>query len=305
MEFFHKVTHIPFMKHSKWSACFSILLFVLSLSMLGYRGLNWGLDFTGGLEVEIQAPKHLHVSNIRQQLLASGVDVSSVTPYGGANHFLLAFSTNEHQGHRVVSALKKALPEVEVVREDFIGPQVGEELTRMGILAVLVSIMGTMLYILYRFEYRFALSSAVALIHDPVVILGVFAYTQLEFNLIALAALLAVLGYSLNDTVVVFDRVRENFRSQRTLSPVEVMDLSINQTLSRTIMTSGLTLLVVLALLFLGGETLFGFSLGLTIGIIVGTYSSIYVAGSLSIALGLSRENLLVAKKPPRDKLVV
>jgi preprotein translocase subunit SecF len=172
---------------------------------------------------------------------------------------------------------------------------VGERLATQGLLALVVAILATMIYVALRFEYRFAVSSAFALIHDPILILGVFAYFQVGFYLPALAAMLAVLGYSLNDTIVVFDRVRENFRAMRRSDPLQVMNRSINQTLSRTIMTSALTLVAVLALLFLGGEKLFSFALAMAIGIVVGTYSSIYVAGALALAMGLKRQDFLPA----------
>jgi preprotein translocase subunit SecF len=190
-------------------------------------------------------------------------------------------------------------PAAKVQQINYIGPQVGSELATKGIIAVIVAVLATMVYIAVRFEYRLAVSSAIALIHDPMLILGVFAWFGIEFDLKALAAVLAVIGYSLNDTIVVFDRVRENFMKIRRTEPIDIMNLSINQTLSRTIMTSFLTLSVVLALLFLGGESLRGFSLALSIGIIIGTYSSIYVAGSLAIWLGLSKSDFL--PKPKAD----
>jgi len=193
----------------------------------------------------------------------------------------------------MVNQILAALPGAKVVQVNYIGPQVGKEMASKGFLAILISLLGTMIYIAFRFDMRFAIGSTVALIHDPVIILGIFSFFRIEFNLISLAAVLTVIGYSLNDTIVIFDRVRENFRKFRKADVLEVMNQSINQTLSRTIMTSVLSLMVVLALYFLGGSLLHGFSLALIIGIIVGTYSSIYVAGSLSVALGLHRQHLV------------
>jgi len=201
----------------------------------------------------------------------------------------------------IVKQVKQILPDAKVQQVDYIGPQVGQELATKGALAIVIALIGTMIYIALRFDFRFSVGSTVALIHDPVIILGIFSFFQIEFNLIALAAVLTVIGYSLNDTIVIFDRVRENFRKLRKATPIEVMNQSINQTLSRTIMTSVLTLFVVLALFFLGGSMMHGFSLALIIGIVVGTYSSIYVAGSLAIALGLTRQLLLPVPKEALD----
>jgi preprotein translocase subunit SecF len=201
----------------------------------------------------------------------------------------------------IVSQVSQVLPDAKVQQVDYIGPQVGQELATKGALAIVVALLGTMIYIALRFEFRFAVGSTVALIHDPVLILGVFSFFHIEFNLIALAAVLTVIGYSLNDTIVIFDRIRENFRKLRKSTPVEIVNQSINQTLSRTIMTSVLTLVVVLALFFLGGSVLHGFALAMIIGIIVGTYSSIYVAGSLALSLGLTRQHLLPVPKELLD----
>ena len=202
----------------------------------------------------------------------------------------------------MVKQVLEVLPDAKVQQVDYIGPQVGQELATKGALAVVIALLGTMIYIALRFEFRFAVASTVALIHDPVLILGIFSFFHLEFNLITLAAVLTVIGYSLNDTIVIFDRVRENFRKLRKATPVEVVNSATNQTLSRTIMTSVLTLMVVLALFFLGGSTLHGFALAMIIGIVIGTYSSIYVAGSLALALGLTRQHLLPPSKEALDE---
>ena len=188
-----------------------------------------------------------------------------------------------------------ALPDGSIQRVEFIGSQVGSSLITNGILAILISLLATMLYIAIRFEYRFAISAALSMIHDPILILGIFSFFHLEFNLISLTAILTILGFSLNDTIVVYDRVRENFQKIRNASTTDILNLSINETLSRTIMTSGLTALAVVSLLIFGGATLFGFSLALIIGIVIGTYSSIYVAGAIALSLGLNRESLFPA----------
>jgi preprotein translocase subunit SecF len=193
------------------------------------------------------------------------------------------------------------LPDAAITRLESVGSQVGKELATRGALAILVALLGTMAYIAFRFEYRFAVSSALALVHDPVLILGIFSLCHIEFNLVALAAVLAVIGYSLNDTIVIFDRTRENFRKVRKGTPLEIMNLSINQTLSRTLMTSGMTLVVVSVLFFYGGDMIHGFATALIIGIVVGTYSSIYVAGALAIAMGLSKADLMPPAKQELD----
>lgn len=285
-----------------YAAIFSAVLFVLSLSILFINGLNLGLDFTGGTQVEIQYTKPADLNKIREQLAATGFPEAIVQAYGSANEVLVRIAPHENLNQQDLKAkLLQTLSGATINRIEYIGPQVGKTLITNGILAIVISLIGTMLYIALRFEYRFAVSAIVALIHDPVLILGIFALFKIEFNLITLAAVLTIIGYSLNDTIVVYDRVRENFRRLRKTNAMEIMNISINQTLSRTIMTSGLTLLVVLALFLFGGEMLRGFSLALIIGIIIGTYSSIYVAGSLAVALGLDRKHLLPPVARPID----
>lgn len=294
MEFFKTNTNIDFMGQRFGAAIFSIILCVFSIGALIFNGLSLALDFTGGTQFEVSYSKPADLNDIRQRIDKAGFPNAIVQAYGNANDVLIRVGvvkgmTQEQLKQKVL----QALPGAKLGQMEYIGPQVGKTLITNGILAILVSLLGTMLYIALRFEYRFSVSAAVALIHDPILILGVFALFQIEFDLIALAALLTIIGYSLNDTIVVYDRVRENFRKVRKGSPNEIMNLSINQTLSRTIMTSGLTLLVVVALFVFGGEKLRGFSLALIIGIVIGTYSSIYVAGSLAVALGLNRKHLL------------
>ncbi len=286
------------------TAVFSTLVCLGSLIILFMNGLTWGLDFTGGTQLEVHYPKAADLKEIRSGLLAQGFSESSmqVVSYGSSKDVLVSLAPDEALSQtELVKKATKALQGGNVVRVEFVGPQVGEELATKGMLAIIVSMLAIMVYIAIRFEYRFAISSVIALIHDPLLILGVFAYWHIEFDLKALAAILAVIGYSLNDTIVVFDRVRENFRNLRKKTAMEVMNISINQTLSRTIMTSVLTLFVVVALFLYGGETIHGFALALMIGIIIGTYSSIYVAGSLAVTLGLDRKDFMVAKKVVDD----
>jgi len=298
MEFFKSSTNIDFMGQRLYAAIFSVLLCIFSIASLFYYGLNLGLDFTGGTQIEVSYAAPADLNGIRQQLANAGFGDAVVQSYGTANEVLIRISSQASDSQETLRArILKALPGATLHQIEYIGPQVGKTLITNGVLAILVSLIGTMLYIGFRFEYRFAVSAAIALIHDPILILGVFAFFQIEFNLISLAAVLTIIGYSLNDTIVVYDRVRENFRRVRKASAVEIMNLSINQTLSRTIMTSGLTLLVVLALFVFGGEMLRGFSLALIVGIVIGTYSSIYVAGSLAVAMGLDRRHLIA---PPR-----
>ena len=300
MEFFKHNTQIDFMAQRKWAAMISIILFLFSMGSLLMHGLNWGLDFTGGTQIQLNYAQPADLSSIREKLDAAGFAEAVVISYGTSKDVLVTLVPKSKTilldsatQTKVVTDVKNALPGANVVQVNYIGPQVGKEMAGKSILAILFALLGTMVYIAFRFDLRFAVSSTVALIHDPILILGVFSFFNIEFNLIALAAVLTVIGYSLNDTIVIFDRVRENFRRIRKSEALEVMNQSINQTLSRTIMTSVITLIVVLALFFLGGSLLHGFSLALIIGIVVGTYSSIYVAGSLTIALGLARHHLV------------
>ncbi len=301
MEFFKHNLNIDFMAQRKWAAIISIILFILSITSLTFHGLNWGLDFTGGTQIQLSYPQAANIAQIRTNLAAVGFKEAVVMSYGTSKDVLVtlvpdktnaAIMDNKTQT-LVVNRVMQALPDATMQQVDYIGPQVGKEMTSKSLMAIVFALLGTMVYIAFRFDMRFAIGSTVALIHDPVIILGIFSFWDIEFNLITLAAVLTVIGYSLNDTIVIFDRVRENFRRIRKATPLEIMNQSINQTLSRTIMTSMLTLIVVVALFFLGGSLLHGFSLALIIGIIVGTYSSIYVAGTLTLALGLARQHLM------------
>ena len=302
MEFFNPNSNVDFMGARKWAAMLSILIFVLSIGALSVKGLTWGLDFTGGTQIEISYAQSADLVAIRDQLYNAGFKEAQVVSYGTSKDVLISIAPRaDLEQITLVTKVMAVLPGATKQRVDFVGPQVGQELATKGILAIVVSLLATMIYIAMRFEYRLAFSSAVALVHDPVLILGIFSFFGLEFDLKALAGLLAVIGYSLNDTIVVFDRVRENFIKIRRATPVEIMNTSINQTLSRTIMTSVLTLFVVVALFAYGGETIHGFALALIIGIVVGTYSSIYVAGALAVVLGLDRKDFLTTQRKEID----
>lgn len=302
MEFFNPNSNVDFMGARRWTAIFSILIFVVSIGALAIHGLKWGLDFTGGTQIEVSYSTAADLPLIRESLSKAGFKEAQVVSYGTSKDVLISIAPREDKEQaRLVDQVMEALPGATKQRVDFVGPQVGQELATKGALAVIVSLLATMIYIAMRFEYRLAVSSAVALVHDPVLILGIFAFFGIEFDLKALAGLLAVIGYSLNDTIVVFDRVRENFVKIRRANSIEIMNVSINQTLSRTIMTSTLTLFVVLALFIYGGEAIHGFSLALIIGIVIGTYSSIYVAGALAVAMGLDRKDFMPSQRKEVD----
>lgn len=307
MEFFKHNTNIDFMAQRKWAAILSFVFFAISIISLTVKGLDWGLDFTGGTQIQLSYQVPANLSEIRANLEKAGFPEAVVMSYGTSREVLVSLTPQKKNAEKIneqvqaalVKQVVAALPGATIAQVNYIGPQVGKEMANKGLIAIIVALLGTMVYIAFRFDMRFAIGSTVALVHDPIIILGVFSLFDIEFNLIALAAVLTVIGYSLNDTIVIFDRVRENFRKMRKADTLEIMNQSINQTLSRTIMTSVVTLIVVFALYFLGGTLLHGFSLALIIGIIVGTYSSIYVAGSLTIALGLTRQHLM-----PQNKMV-
>jgi preprotein translocase subunit SecF len=309
MEFFKKETHFDFMGIRKFTGIISIILSVISIGLLATKGLNLGLDFTGGTQIELRFKNPVDPHEIRSELEEAGFHGVRVQQYGSTQDLLIRVPNpkgSDIEERAVAAKVKDSLitknEDIEIRRTEFVGSEVGEQLFEQGTIAVLAAILATMLYIALRFEYRLAVSAAVGLIHDAILILGIFSLFQFEFDLAALASVLAVLGYSLNDTIVVFDRVRENFRKVRKTSPVEIMNLSINQTLSRTLMTSWLTLLVVMALLFFGPESLFGFSMAFFVGIIIGTFSSIYVSGALALWMGLTRADLLPKQKPADDR---
>jgi preprotein translocase subunit SecF len=298
MEFFKKVTNINFLGLRRWTASLSIILILASIVSLTVHGLNWGLDFTGGTQIQISYPQPANLIDIRQELTQAGFNEAVVQSYGTSKDVLISIAPRANLNQQQLQQeIAQTLTGATIQRIDYIGPQVGQEMATKGFLAILLALLGTMIYIAIRFEWRFAVGSSVALIHDPLLILGLFSFFHWEFNLTVLGAILAVIGYSLNDTIVIFDRIRENFRRLRKGTPVEVVNLSINQTLSRTVITSATTLVVVLSLFIYGGQMIHGFATAFIIGIVVGTYSSIYVAGALAVALGLSRNDLLPMPK--------
>ena len=295
-------TQIDFMGKRKLAMIFSTLLILLSIGSLATRGLSFGIDFTGGTLIEVAYPDSAELGGIRDLLEEAGYDDAQVQHFGTSRDVLIRIAPRANRAsaelsEEVLTALQNADSAVEMRRVEFVGPQVGEELTEQGGLAVLYALLGILIYITLRFEYRFSFGAVAAIVHDVIITLGVFSLLQVEFDLTVLAAILAVIGYSLNDTIVVFDRIRENFRKMRKGTPTDVMNVSINQTLARTMMTSLTTLLVLLALFFLGGEIIHSFALALIVGVFVGTYSSIFVAGASTLALGVSKADLMPVEK--------
>ena len=288
-----------FMGKRKLSAIVSAALVLASIVLIAIRGLNLGLDFTGGTLIEVGYEQPTDLKAIRKALESNGFDRASVQYFGTSKEVLIRLAPREGEnrstlGDEILRILQKVSDgKVEMRRVEFVGPQVGEELREDGGLAMLYALFGILIYVAFRFEYRFSFASIIALVHDVLITLGFFALTQMEFDLTVLAAVLAIIGYSLNDTIVVFDRIRENFRKLRKGSPEEVVNTSINQTISRTIITSLTTLLVLIALFFLGGEIIHSFAVALIVGVVVGTYSSIYVASNAALAMGVSQKDLI------------
>lgn len=305
MDFFKRETRIDFMAHRLRAALLTFALIALAVGLLSLRGLNFGLDFTGGTLVEVGYSQAVELDRIRSALEAGGYPDAVVQNFGTARDVLIRLAPDAGEGDALSNAVLEVLradnADAELRRVEFVGPQVGEELTEKGGLALLYALAGILIYVAFRFEYRFAIGSVAAVVHDVVITLGIFAGIGMTFDLTVLAALLAVIGYSLNDTIVVFDRIRENFIRMRKGSAVEVTNRSINQMLPRTVVTSLTTLLVLLALFLVGGELIRGFALALIIGVVVGTYSSIYVAGSAALALGVSKEDLIPPPKEGED----
>ncbi|MGW8228985.1 MAG: protein translocase subunit SecF [Gammaproteobacteria bacterium] len=303
MEIFKKATHIDFMGKRKLAIVFSLLLMAVSIGALVTRGLNFGLDFTGGTLIEVGYEQPVDLHEVRAALDKVGFGDAVVQHFGTSKDVLVRLAPRDGEdtevlGDKVLQVLNTASEgEVKMRRQEYVGPQVGNELRDDGGLAMIIALAFILVYVMARFEYRFALGSIAALIHDVVITLGFFALFQFEFDLTTMAAVLAVIGYSLNDTIVVFDRIRENFRKMRKDAPRQVINTSINQTLSRTLMTSGTTLLVVFAMFFIGGQLIHSFSLALIVGIMVGTYSSIYVASAVALALKVTSASLMPVQK--------
>ncbi len=296
-------TNINFMGQRHMALALSAVLIFASFAGLWMKGLNFGIDFTGGTLIELSYPDPVELPELRTQLANSGFGKAVVQHFGSAEDVLIRIAPQDglnsaQLSNQVMDALAEATEdEITLRRVEFVGPQVGDELTEDGALAVLYALFGVLIYVALRFEWRFSIGSVAALVHDVILTIGVFAWTGMQFDLTVLAAILAVIGYSLNDTIVVFDRVRENFRTMREGTPVEVTNVAVNQMLSRTIMTSLTTLVVLLALFFLGGEIIHGFATALIIGVVVGTYSSTYVASAVALLLGVSKEDLMKAPK--------
>ena len=326
MEFLKRDTRIDFIGRRRIAALISISVIVILLLSLFIRGLNLGIDFTGGTLVEVSYSSSVNAEEVRTNLRRSGLDSVVVQYFGTSRDVLIRLPADPEvdaaeSSSLIISSLREPYGEtlaqtsendsqrcvfqdgttgdctVQMRRVEFVGPQVGDELTEKGGLAMLYALIGILAYVAWRFEWRFALGAVIALVHDVVVTVGIFSLLGLEFSLPVLAAVLAVIGYSLNDTIVVFDRIRENFRKMRKGTIVDIMNSAVNQTLRRTLLTSLTTLLVVVTLILLGGEIIKGFAVALFIGILVGTYSSVFVASPVVLSLRITRDDMLVIKK--------
>ena len=302
MEFFKTRTQFRFMaRRPQWYAISGVLL-VASLLLIGFRGLNLGIDFTGGVVLELAFPQEVDLDSVRDTLAKAGHEDATVQTFGTSRDVLVRLLPKEGEnvaavGQDVLSAVQSYDPNVQLRRTEVVGAQIGKELGEQGALAGLFAFLMILAYVALRFQWKLAVGSIVAALHDPILVLGFFAATQITFDLPTLAAILAVVGYSLNDTVVVFDRIRERFVLTRKGAPAEIIDLAINDTLSRTLMTSVTTLIAVFSLLIFAGDTLAGFALALAIGVFVGTYSSIFVASSIALDLKLTARDLMPAQR--------
>jgi preprotein translocase subunit SecF len=304
MEFFKIHKDIPFMRHALAFNVISISTFLLAVFFLFSRGLHLSVEFTGGTVMEVSYSQPADVEKVRGTVASLGFTDVQVQNFGTSRDVMIRLPaqkgvTTAQQSDTVMTALKGADPQVELRRTEFVGPQVGDELARDGLMAMAMVIVGIMVYLAFRFEWKYAVAAIIANLHDVVIILGFFAFFQWEFSLSVLAAVLAVLGYSVNESVVIFDRIRENFRRYRKMNTVEIINNAITSTISRTIITHGSTQVMVLSMLLFGGPTLFYFSLALTIGICFGIYSSVFVGAAIAMWLGIKREDLVkpVTKK--------
>ena len=303
MDLFKKDFTYDFLGKRKRAMALSLALIAATLISLATMRLNFGIDFTGGTLVEVGYEQPVELAPVREALAAADFDAAMVQHFGTSRDVLVRLAPHEEiapaelSNHAFQALQQAAEGGVELRRVEFVGPQVGDELTEDGGLAMLYALFGILVYVALRFEYRFAVGAVIALVHDVVITIGVFSLFQIEFDLPVLAAVLAVIGYSLNDTIVVYDRIRENFRKMRKGSTIEIINRSLSQTLSRTLVTSSTTLMVLLALFFVGGEIIHGFALALILGVVIGTYSSIYVASTALVMLGVSKEDLLPPEK--------
>ncbi len=294
-----KNINIDFMRHRWLAIGFSSILLVVGIGSLITKGLNFGLDFTGGTLIEVIYDKAPKLEAVRTSLKDAGLSDAVVQTFGSANDIVVRLAasgetSNAEVSSRVLAALGDG---VEMRRVEFVGPQVGEELAEQGGLALLWVLAGVFVYIMFRFQWRFSVGAVVALVHDVLITVGILSLLQIEFDLTVVAALLAAIGYSLNDTIVLYDRIRENFRRLRKDGPTEVVNISINQTLARTMVTSLTTIMVLLALFYFGGEIIHSFAFTLLVGVLIGTYSSVFVASAAILHLGVSKQDLLVITK--------
>ncbi|CDI01485.1 preprotein translocase, auxillary membrane component (General Secretory Pathway) [Candidatus Competibacter denitrificans Run_A_D11] len=302
-------TNIDFLRWRKLAMIWSVAVLLIAIMALLVRGMNLGLDFTGGTVLEVQYPQPVEIPQIRDTLAKAGFPDAQTQHFGTSRDVLIRIPPHAEQSNAATlsNSILHALQAAEggagasLARAEFVGPQVGQELVEQGGLAALGALAGILIYVMFRFEWRLAVGTIAATVHDVLFTIGWFSLFQIEFDLTVLAAVLAVIGYSVNDTVVVLDRIRENFRKRRKGSAMEIMNLSINETLSRTIMTSFVTLLSVIVMYFFGGSVMRGFSIAMIIGIVVGTYSSIYIASATALYLGISREDLLPRAKETAD----
>ena len=302
MELIRQGLDLDFMSRRRFAVVFSAVMLAVSVLSLAVRGLEFGIDFTGGTLVEVGYPAPVELEPVRATLDRAGFEGAVVQHFGTARDVLVRLAPRDdvnraELSNRAFDALRARDPAVDLRRVEFVGPQVGEELTEQGGLAMLIALGAIFLYVMFRFEWKFSAGAVAALFHDVLITLGLFSVLGLSFDLTVLAAVLAVIGYSLNDTIVVFDRIRENFRRMRHGTSESIINRSLNQTLSRTLMTSLTTLLVLIALFFLGGELIHGFATTLIIGVFIGTYSSIYVASTLTLWLGVQKADLMPVRK--------
>jgi len=309
MEFFKIRNDIPFMRYALIFNVISILTFLIAVGALGFKGLNFGVEFTGGTVMEVGYSQPADLGRVRETLVSSGLNEAIVQSFGDSQTILVRLPTDPEVtgaklSEHVLSILQKDSSDVEVRRVDFVGSQVGKELAEKGAMALLVVSIGIVIYLALRFEWKFGLAAILANLHDVIIILGFFALFQWEFSLPVLAAVLAILGYSVNESVVVFDRIRETFKKKRKATVREVINSAITRTMSRTIITHGSTQLMVLSILLFGGETLYYFALALTIGILFGIYSSIFVASPLILWLGITREDLIKPEVKKEEAVV-
>ena len=306
MKIFSGVPNINFMAQRKAGLWISSVVTVLSILLVVFRGLNFGIDFTGGVLVEVHYPQTVQLDSVRSDLARAHYENPVVQFFGTSSDVLIRLPpTQETNSAKVSTAILDALhasePKVELRRIEFVGPQVGEELTQDGSLALLLAFIGIAIYIMFRFEWKFSVGAVAALIHDAIMVLGFLSLTWIEFDLTTVAAILALIGYSNNETIVIFDRVRENLLSQRRMEILDVVNLSVNQTLLRSVITHLTTLLVLSALLLMGGKSVHSFSSALMVGVVVATYSSIYVSTGLAVVLGVSREDLVPPEQVDTD----